>query len=183
MTFREAGVQDVAALHDLVHHAYRGDESRRGWTHEADLLDGQRTDPEALTDLLADPDAVVLLAETTAVGAEPPETILVGCCQLESRDGARAYFGMFAVRPVRQGRGLGSAMLTQAERLAASRWGATSLEMTVIGQREDLITWYERRGYRRTGATAPFPYGDERFGRPRRPDLAFVVLARDLPRP
>ena len=52
--------------------------------------------------------------------------------------------------------------------------------MTVIGQRDELIAWYERRGYHRTGETQPFPYGDARYGIPRRPDLVFAVLAKPL---
>jgi hypothetical protein len=52
--------------------------------------------------------------------------------------------------------------------------------MTVIHLRDTLIAWYERRGYRRTGETEPFPYGDERFGIPRRDDLYFVVLEKAL---
>jgi GNAT superfamily N-acetyltransferase len=91
-----------------------------------------------------------------------------------------AYFGMFAVRPGRQGRGLGRAVLAEAQRLARAEWHATRMEMTVIRQRLDLIAWYARLGYQPTGATEPFPYGDERYGRPTRPDLEFVVLAKPL---
>jgi len=55
--------------------------------------------------------------------------------------------------------------------------------MTVIEQRAELIAWYERRGYRRSGEYQPFPYGDERFGIPRRDDLRFEVLVKDLGQP
>lgn len=104
---------------------------------------------------------------------------LLACCQLEHR-GETAYFGMFSVRPNRQGGGLGRAVLARAEAVARERWGVTGLEMTVIVQREDLIAWYERRGYRRTGEFSPFPYGDERFGVPRRPDLRFEKLIKGI---
>ena len=87
---------------------------------------------------------------------------------------------MFAVRPGLQGGGIGGEMLAHAEAYARMAFAATSIEMTVIGQREELIAWYERRGYERTGETRPFPYGDERFGVPRRDDLHFVVLAKSL---
>jgi ribosomal protein S18 acetylase RimI-like enzyme len=105
---------------------------------------------------------------------------LCGCCELRQRDGGAAYFGMFAVNPVLQGAGIGTAVLGEAERQVRKLWGATRMEMTVLVQREELIAWYVRRGYRRTGVTEPFPYGEERFGRPRRPDLEFEVLAKDL---
>jgi hypothetical protein len=53
--------------------------------------------------------------------------------------------------------------------------------MKVISAREDLIAWYERHGYARTGRRSPFPYGDERFGLPRRAGLEFELLVKPLP--
>lgn len=104
---------------------------------------------------------------------------IVACCQLEHR-GDNAYFGMFAVSPALQGAGLGRTVIAEAERQARERWGVTEMHMTVITVREDLIAWYERRGYRRTGRTTPFPYGDERFGIPQRDDLKFELLVKEL---
>ena len=104
----------------------------------------------------------------------------VSCCELRRPDDGAAYFGMFAVSPGLQGAGIGKVVLDEAERRARELWGATRMEMTVLVQREELIAWYERRGYRRSGATQPFPYGDERFGLPRRPDLLFAVLTKDV---
>lgn len=104
---------------------------------------------------------------------------LVACCQLEHR-GEAAYFGMFAVRPGAQGGGLGRRILAEAERTAREAWGVGEMQMTVISVREDLIAWYERRGYRRTGKLFPFPYGDERFGIPQRDDLVFELLVKPL---
>jgi len=155
----------------LVESAYRGDASRSGWTTEADLLDGQRTDAEAVAAMVADADGCVLLAETA-------DGELVGCCRIE-RLQSRAHFGMFAVDPMRQAERVGSRLLTAAEDLARS-WASAEMELTVIAQRAELIAWYERRGYRPTGETRPFPYGDERFGKPRRDDLHFVVLTKAL---
>ncbi|ASW57654.1 GNAT family N-acetyltransferase [Plantactinospora sp. KBS50] len=170
-TIRAARPADTAALVDLVESAYRGQRSRAGWTHEADLLAGQRADAAMVGDAVDHPDGVVLVAED--------DSGIVGCCQLERRDD-HAYFGMFAVSPGRQGGGLGRVLLAEAERYARDEWGSAELRMTVIAQRADLIAWYERRGYARTGETAPFPYGDERFGLPLRPDLVFETLARKL---
>lgn len=162
---------EIAAL---VNSAYRGDSSRQGWTTEADLLGGQRTDPETLAqELAAKPGAQLLVLREAA--AAPP----LGCVWLEPTRGGTWHLGMLSVRPDLQDRGLGRALLTQAE-LAAKAQGARRIEMTVIGLREPLIAWYERRGYARTGETRPFPYGDARFGEPRREDLRFVVLAKRI---
>jgi ribosomal protein S18 acetylase RimI-like enzyme len=105
---------------------------------------------------------------------------LLGCCRIERRGPQRAYFGLFAVSPQQQARGLGRALLAEAERVARTEWASTTMEMTVIAQRPELIAWYQRRGYTVTGEQRPFPYGDERAGLPKRPDLAFVVLEKKL---
>ena len=171
LAFRFAHTGDVPAVVDLVESAYRGESSRAGWTTEADLLDGRRTDAEAISTVLAGPASTMLLAEADGQ--------LVGCCQLERRP-AETYFGMFAVRPGRQGQGWGRQILAEAERLARDEWSASTMVLSVLAQRPDLIAWYERRGFRLTGETRPFPYGNKRFGVPKRPDLSFAVLAKPL---
>lgn len=170
--FRAATAADVEALHVLVTRAYRGDAARLGWTHEADLLDGQRTDVESLSDAVADPSKIILMAHHGGV--------LIGCVMLTKQDDGSAYLGMLSVDPVRQAGGLGRRLLVEAEHKAAHRFGVARMEMTVIRQRPELIAWYERRGYILTGATTPFPLDDERFGLPRRRDLEFVVLSKAL---
>jgi ribosomal protein S18 acetylase RimI-like enzyme len=87
---------------------------------------------------------------------------------------------MFSVRPGLQGAGIGGQVLAEAERFARDEFGMDVMRMTVIDLREELIAWYERRGYRRTGIKKPFPYGDERFGIPLRDDLRFEVLEKTL---
>ncbi|MFF9173355.1 GNAT family N-acetyltransferase [Streptomyces sp. NPDC014793] len=171
LTFRDAGDADVDALVALIESAYRGDASRAGWTTEADILEGQRTDPEGVLEVIKAPDSRLLTVEQ---GGR-----IVACCQLEHR-GDAAYFGMFAVSPALQDAGLGKAVIAEAERQAHATWGVGEMHMTVISVREDLIAWYERRGYRRTGRTTPFPYGDERFGIPQRDDLRFELLVKPL---
>lgn len=171
LTFRTAVDADIPGLVDLIESAYRGDASRAGWTTEADLLGGRRTDPEGVAAVVRHETGLLLIAERDGT--------LTACCQLEHR-GDHAYFGMFAVRPALQGGGLGRAMLAEAERTAQETWGAREMRMTVIRQRTELIEWYERRGYRRTGEFSPFPYGDERFGIPQRDDLEFEVLVKPL---
>ncbi|MEU5421251.1 GNAT family N-acetyltransferase [Streptomyces sp. NPDC001407] len=170
--FRAATVADVPELVALVESAYRGDDSRAGWTTEADLLDGQRTDPAGVEAVVKDENSRLLVVEC--------EGETVACCQLEHR-GTHAYFGMFAVRPTMQGAGLGKVVIAEAERFVRAEWGADEMHMTVIRQRDELIAWYERRGYRRTGRMSPFPYGDERFGIPQRDDLEFELLVKELP--
>ncbi|MBB5925995.1 GNAT family N-acetyltransferase [Streptomyces echinatus] len=171
LVFRDATDADADALVALIESAYRGDSSRAGWTTEADILEGQRTDPEGVLEVIKAPDNRLLTVEQ--------DGRIVACCQLEHR-GVHAYFGMFAVSPALQGAGLGKIVMAEAERQAREAWGATEMHMTVISVREDLIAWYERRGYRRTGKTSPFPYGDERFGIPRRDDLEFELLVKNL---
>jgi GNAT superfamily N-acetyltransferase len=170
--FRPASFDDADAIVDLVTSAYRGDASRQGWTTEAHLLDGPRIDAELLADDLVNPAGRIL------VGYDGDE--LVACCNIVRRDESAGYFGMFAVSPVKQGAGLGKEVLAEAERVARDEWELTSLEMTVLEQRPELIAFYERRGFVRTGAYSPFPYGDERFGIPRRDDLRMVVLRKTL---
>ncbi|MFF5609064.1 GNAT family N-acetyltransferase [Streptomyces cellulosae] len=171
LTFRDATDADVDALVELIESAYRGESSRAGWTTEADILDGQRTDRDGVLEVVKAADSRLLTVER--------EGRIVACCQLEHR-GDHAYFGMFAVSPALQGAGLGRTVIAEAERQAREDWGVTEMHMTVISVREDLIAWYERRGYRRTGRTTPFPYGDERFGVPQRDDLEFELLVKEL---
>jgi GNAT superfamily N-acetyltransferase len=171
LTFRPATYDDVPAIVALVESAYRGDSSRAGWTTEADLLDGQRTDPDDVRECIAKPRSVVLLAERDGV--------LVACAHIAEREGA-GYFGMFSVVPGLQGGGVGKAVLAEAERIVREDFELAALRMTVIDVRDELIAFYERRGYARTGLTKPFPYGDERFGKPKRQDLRFEVLEKRL---
>ncbi|MDJ0381167.1 GNAT family N-acetyltransferase [Streptomyces sp. G-G2] len=171
LSFRTATDADVVALVALVESAYRGEASRGGWTTEADYLDGRRTDERGVREIIATPDSTLLVVERDGA--------LVACCHLQHR-GDHAYFGMFAVRPELQGAGLGKEIMAEAERRVREQWGATEMHMTVVNVREELIAYYERRGYRRTGRLSPFPYGDERFGIPRRDDLAFELLVKQL---
>jgi ribosomal protein S18 acetylase RimI-like enzyme len=171
LTTRSAMAADVPALVALVNSAYRGDSSRAGWTTEADLLGGQRIDVEGLTEMIAAPGHVVLLHDQ--------DHVPVACVHLE-RTGEDCYLGMLTIRPTMQGNGLGRRLLETAEHWAIEHWSSRSMHMTVIVQRIELIAWYERRGYSRTGERKPFPYGDERFGLPRCADLQFEVLWKSL---
>jgi ribosomal protein S18 acetylase RimI-like enzyme len=171
-TYRRATLADVDRLCVHVQHAYRGDESRKGWTTEAHLLDGQRTDPREL-------EALVDGGEAQQLWLLERGNELLGSMLVKRESADVAHVGMIAVRPDLQGQGVGRALLERAEQIAAAQ-GCTRLEMTVIGQRSELIAWYERRGFKQTAEQRPFPYSDQRFGLPRRPDLYFVVLEKQV---
>ena len=171
LTFRTATEADIPALIELVTSAYRGDASRAGWTTEADILDGQRIDAEGLLADLQRPRSDILIAER--------DGHLLACCHVADEDG-HGYFGMFAVSPTAQGGGVGKQVMQRAEHHATAQWQLPTMRMTVIDCRDELIAFYERRGYARTGIKKPFPYGDERFGIPRRDDLRFEVLEKPL---
>ena len=168
---RPATAEDAPAVVALVNSAFRGESSKAGWTTEADLLDGQRTDLEAVTEMLSAPGHVILVQAT--------DRNLVACVHLE-KTGEDCYLGMLTVLPTAQSAGLGRQMLEAGELWAIDHWASRSMHLTVVVQRVELIAWYERHGYTRTGQRKPFPYGDERFGLPRRPDLAFEVLSKPL---
>lgn len=170
--FRRATAEDIPAVHVLVESAYRGESAKRGWTHEADLLDGQRTDRDALAEIVSDPRQALILAHDGA-------GVLVGCVLVHDKGANLAYLGMLTVHPDLQSNGLGRALLEAAEAHARGL-GAAFMEMTVIKQRRELIAWYLRRGYADTGREAPFPLDDMRFGLPKTRDLVFAVLEKRL---
>ena len=168
---RVASEDDIPRIVALVESAYRGDGSKQGWTTEADMLDGQRTDNVSVATVIHAPDSRILVAER---GDD-----LLGCVHVEGQQGV-GYFGMFAVSPKAQGQGIGALLLNELERVARVEFACALMTMTVISIRKELIDFYLRRGYHATGQTKPFPYGDERFGIPKRADLEFAVFAKPL---
>ena len=131
----------------------------------------QRVDADGLRDAIGKRGSVVLMHESAGE--------IAACVALEGRSGD-CHLGMLTVSPTRQSNGLGRRLLAAAEAYAQDQFGATRMSMSVIVQRPELIAWYERRGYGRTGRFETFPYGDERFGLPRRPDLCFEILEKSL---
>lgn len=172
LAFRAATPADIPAIVALVESAYRGDASRQGWTTEADMLEGRRTGADDVGECIARERSVLLLAHDA-------DGVLLACAHVAEENGA-GYFGMFSVVPTLQGGGIGSRVLAEAERLVREDWGLPAMRMTVIDIRDELIAYYTRRGYARTGQIKPFPYGDERFGIPKRDDLRFEVLEKTL---
>ena len=160
-----ASPDDLPAIHALIEAAYRGDSARRGWSHEADLLDDQRTDLDELAAFIADPRQRLLWFDDGTGSA--------ACVALTDKSQALTYLGLLTVDPARQAGGLGKQLLAAAEDQARTVFAANRIEMTVIAQRGELIAWYERRGYGRTGERRPFPVDG-------RDDLEFVVLEKQL---
>ena len=167
-----ATITDIPALHSLIESAYRGEGAKLGWTHEADLLGGQRTDSDALNAIFADKYQVMLVIREKAT--------IVGCVNLARLTHDMAYLGMLTVAPSLQASGLGKKLIAASENYVRKIWQVKSIEMTVIRQRIELIAWYERRGYEQTGDTRPFPMDDPRFGLPKTRDLEFIVLRKTL---
>jgi ribosomal protein S18 acetylase RimI-like enzyme len=172
--FQSIADDDIPAVVALINRAYRGSSASSGWTTEAAYLSGDRTTEDLLrADLDAKPRACLLKWEDPATG------LIQGCVRLEPLGDDLWYLGSLAIDPERQNGGLGRTLLSAAEQWVRER-GGRRVRMTVVNVRDTLIAWYLRRGYRRTGETNPFPYGDNRFGTPLRGDLSFVLLEKDL---
>jgi len=172
-TFATATAADADAIVALVNSAYRGESSKAGWTFESSFLAGQRTDRAMILSAIALSDTSIVLMYSAGE--------LVGCCELQHHTGgAQCHLGMFTISPTLQNKGLGKRLLAHAERLARERWQCTGMQITVIHIRTELIAYYERRGFARTGAVENFPYGDERFGMPLVQGLTFVEMCKPL---
>lgn len=161
--------QDAFELNVLVNSAYRGDSSRQGWTTEADLLDGTRTDAATIEDIINNQGYTIL--------KYVEDGKILGCVELHNEDG-KLYLGMLTVRPHLQGKGIGKELLKAAE-TSAEKQKCKSIFMTVISVRKELIDWYVRHGYKDTGERKPFAFNDPRFGQPKR-KLEFVVLEKAI---
>lgn len=173
---RQAELIDAEEISALVNGAYRGETGAQGWTTEASLLGGMRTDVERVEALIQASGSVVLVAET----ANPAGSILEACVHLEKKNATTAYLGMLTTDSSRQARGTGRYMLEKAEEFVRDQWGMSEIEMTVITLRTELIEWYVRRGYSVTNEKRPFP-SDPRFGIPLvNSPLEFLVLKKSL---
>lgn len=149
LTYRTATPADAPAVRALIESGYRGDSARKGWSNEADLLGGDRTTPEEVAAMIAAPEKRVLLAEEQGA--------LVGTVTVTDLGNARAYMGLLCIDPERQAGGLGRAMVREVEQLAVQVFAARVMELIVVDVRTELVAWYERRGYGRTGVLRPFP--------------------------
>jgi GNAT superfamily N-acetyltransferase len=162
---RLAAPDDLPRLHPVIERAYRGDSARAGWTHEADLLDGTRTDLATLRTALANPAERLLIA----LDDDTP----IGCVEVTDRGDGLAYLGLLCIEPTLQAAGLGKRLIAAAEALARDVFGVSTMEMTVIENRAELIAYYERRGYTPTAERRDFPVAVE-------PPLYMTVLVKPL---
>jgi len=168
MLILPAILPDVAALEALVNSAYRGESSRKGWTTEADFLDGIRVDAERLTEIIQGKDSKILKALDA-------QNNIIACVHLE-KHGSKLYLGMLTVSPTLQNKGIGKLLIAAAER-EAKKLNCNTIYMTVLTERDELIAWYERHGYLNTKEIKPFPMDNPRFGLPKK-KLEFVVLKK-----
>jgi len=174
MLLNRAVEGDYTEIVNLANLAFRGTGVGASWNSEADFIEGQRLDETLLrADLATKPNAQLLTYR------EDPDGDLLGTVWLEPKEDGVWYLGLLTIRPDLQKRQMGRTLLAAAEGFAQER-GARCIRMSVVNVRKALIAWYERRGYTLTGETQTFPYGDERFGRPLRDDLHFVLLEKDI---
>jgi ribosomal protein S18 acetylase RimI-like enzyme len=169
MPITKANVTDVPELYILINSAYRGETSKKGWTTEANLLDGLRIDEATLICYFEDPN-IIILKNTNQAGE------ITGSVYLEVRK-PKLYVGMFSVSPLLQNNGIGRDLLLAAETYA-KQLNCHTLTMTVISTRHELISWYERRGFKATGEILPFHH-DKKFGEPKQP-IELIVLEKDV---
>lgn len=164
-----ASIADAPRVAALIELAYRGPEAAKGWTNEAAILSGPRSSVAEVERLIRGRESRFLMALE--------EDRLLGCALLQ-KHGEGAYFGMFAIDPAEQQKGVGKQMMLEAENAARFLWGAKYLRLTVISLRDQLIEWYVRRGFRPTGEREPFPFGEHAGAL--RTDFDLVVLQKPL---
>jgi len=170
LTFCLAKNSDAPQIVALVNSACRGESSRVGWTTEAELLDGVRTHNDEIAGLISTPHSLILLG---LVGEE-----IIASMHLQLVSDA-AFLGMFAVKPTGQAAGVGKAMMTEAEAVVKREWAAKKILMDVISVRAELIAFYERRGYTRTGKLNDFPVSKDLWT-PKAKDLMLARMQKSL---
>jgi ribosomal protein S18 acetylase RimI-like enzyme len=171
--FKTASVSHAGQITQLVNSAYRGDASKAGWTTEADLLDGQRTDVVSIEKIILEPHNFIELA----VNEETDE--LLALVHLKHYDDQTLYFGMLTVNPALQDQGIGKRLLVHIEEYAIKNH-FSQLKISVLHLRPELIAYYERRGFKATGNSIPFPEDDPHFGIPKVKDLKLLEFIKAL---
>lgn len=171
MQLEPATPADLPDLHALVERAYRGDTARAGWSHEADLLTGDRTSVEELQSYLDAGEHIMVWRDDGVIRA---------CVRLVRLSDDLAYLGMLTIDPALQGRGLGKRLLAAAEAYVRQTFGVSHMEMQVFSRRRELLSFYDRRGYKPTGERRPFPYAEWPDAGAQFDDLEFTVLEKRL---
>ncbi|WP_426063221.1 GNAT family N-acetyltransferase [Flavobacterium sp. DSP2-3-1] len=165
----KATLENVSQLNKLINSAYRGESSKKGWTTEANILEGLRTTEEELTEMIQDyKNTILKFTENDQI---------IGCVLLVEKE-QELYLGMLTVSPELQNSGVGKKLLQQAE-IHALELGLPTIVMTVISIREELIAWYKRNGYADTGVREPFPASDVHIPIAEEP-LEFIVMKKRI---
>jgi len=173
LSFKTATPDLARIIAALVNSAYRGDSSRNGWTTEADFLHGQRIDEAMLVDIMSNKDSRIECMYLNT-------TDLVGVCHLDRNKKGVCHLGMLTVNPLLQAKGFGKRLMEHAEHVARRDWQCSTMSITVISIRSELVQFYQRRGYQKTGLVENFPYGDSRFGLQQFSDLKFIEMVKTL---
>ena len=165
MKLELANISEAQGINDLLNFAYRGE---KGWTTEVSLVEGDRSNISDIT--LAIENSVFLIHKNNSD--------LMACICLEST-GNDVYIGSFAVHPDHQATGLGKSVLEAAEAYANNELNAKKIIMVVLSLRTELIAFYERRGYKRSGVFKEYP-SHLKVGTPKRNDLTIEQLHKNL---
>jgi len=154
VSIRTANRRDLPALISLINKAFAIET----------FLEGTRTDEERLSATMRDGD--LLMAERDGQA--------VACVYVELR-GEQAYFGMLAVDPAQQGKGLGKFMTMAAER-HGRKHECKRMDISVLSLRPELLPFYRALGYSETGTE------DFRPSRPLREGTAChcIVMSKPL---
>jgi N-acetylglutamate synthase-like GNAT family acetyltransferase len=153
---RNAGRSDVEAIASLINAAFRRAESF--------FIERDRVDTATVSRFLEQGNFLLL----------EDEHGIAGCVYVEKR-GERAYTGLLAVDPSRQGSGLGSKLMIAAEDLAGN-YGCRSMDLRIVSLRRELPEFYRRRGYTETGTEAFTP------GLTTKLPCHFINMSKPLPK-
>jgi len=168
MNITKATPEDIPQLETLINSAYRGEESKKGWTTEADLLTGKRINADGIKKIIGEPNAVILKCCSD-------DNTLIGCVYLK-KNYNKMYLGMLTVSPTLQAGGIGKKILKASEEYAIEK-NCDTMEMRVVSIRHELIAWYQRHGYHNTGKIIPFP--DDPLSTKTQP-LEFIQMEKSL---
>ena len=113
--FHKAEISDAQTIAALINSAYRGECSRKGWTTEADILEGARTTTKEIANIIKRDDAFIL------IGSFNDEIVATICCECqELAFKSTSHFGMIAVKPSLQNKGYGKNLITPSRSTARS---------------------------------------------------------------
>lgn len=171
LQFPNAVPEQAGEITSLVNSVYRGDNAKKGWTTEAEILGGIRITEEKVTEYINTKDNVIMLAVN--------DKKIIGCVHLE-KEGNSCWLGMLSVDVNYQTYGLGKMLIEKSESFVKEKFGCGEMKMKVIGVRKELLEYYFRRGYRLTGEREDFIVDEDTFGKPFVQGLYFEILSKKL---